>query len=113
VHPHAVLCTKFGTAQEKLRHSARNDQLQLVSVEEEDMVTIYTERGVAGEVLAEKQTKPFYFGRMMAISLGTALLLSLVAVANLSADVKVFTDNCCPYIQQRLSEINPASLTQK
>jgi hypothetical protein len=49
----------------------------------------------------------------MAISLGSALLLSLVAVSNLAADVKVFTDTDCSYIQQRLSEINPASLGQQ
>jgi hypothetical protein len=72
------------------------------------MVTIYTERGPAGEVLAEK--KPFYFGRMMAISLGTALLLSLVAVSDLAAEVNVLTDTDCSYVQQRLSEIDPAAL---
>ena len=65
------------------------------------MVTIYTERGPAGEVLTEK--RPFSFGRTAAISLGTALLLSLVAAYNLNADVKDLTHNKIPYIQERIS----------
>lgn len=72
------------------------------------MVTIYTERGPAGEVLTER--RPFNFGRMAAISLGTALLLSLVGAYNLNADVKDLTDNKVPYIQQRLAVMPVANV---
>jgi hypothetical protein len=74
------------------------------------MVTIYTERGPAGEVLTER--KPFHFGRLMAFSLGTALLLSLIGAYNLNADVNGLINQEVPYIQQRIAEINPSSLAR-
>jgi hypothetical protein len=78
------------------------------SSKENVMVTIYTERGPAGEVLMEKQR--FNFGRMAAISLGAALLFSLVGAFNLSNDVKNVTAQKVPYIQQRVAELPAARL---
>jgi hypothetical protein len=66
------------------------------------MVTIYTERGPAAEVLIEEQNT-FNFGRLAAITLGTGLLLSLVAAFNLSSDVNDLTQNKVPYIQNRVA----------
>lgn len=65
------------------------------------MVTIYTERGPAGEVIVERKT--FSFAKLCSISLGTALLLSLIGAYNLNRDVKDLTHNKIPYIQMRLS----------
>jgi len=72
------------------------------------MVTIYTERGPAGEVLAElaeSENRSFDFARVAAISLGAAFLLSMVAAFNLNSDVKKLTNDKVPYIQQRISEL--------
>lgn len=66
------------------------------------MVTIYTERGPAAEVLIEEKNT-FNFGRLAAITLGTGLLLSLVAAFNLSSDVNDLTQNKVPYIQNRVA----------
>ena len=74
------------------------------------MVTIYTERGPASETLEELDKPQFHFGRMLAISLGTALLLSLVGTYNLYADVKDLVNNKVPDLQQQISQINPSSL---
>jgi len=65
------------------------------------MVTIYTERGPATEVYVEK--KPFNFGRLAAISLGSALLMSLVAAYNLNSEVQDLTQNKLANVQQQLS----------
>jgi hypothetical protein len=67
------------------------------------MVMIYTERGSAGEVLAEK--KPIHFGQMVSISLGTALLLSLIAAYNLKVDTDNLVNQKTAYIQQQTAEI--------
>ncbi len=67
------------------------------------MVTIYTERGPAGETLREE--RPFNFGRLAVVSLGAALLLSLVAAFNLNSDVKNLTANKMPYVQDRIAAV--------
>jgi hypothetical protein len=65
------------------------------------MVTIYTERGPAGEVLLEK--KEFHFGRLAITALVTACLLSLIALYNLNKDVKDLTQNKLPSLQLQIA----------
>ncbi|MGH9553537.1 MAG: hypothetical protein ACRD3W_29415 [Terriglobales bacterium] len=72
------------------------------------MVTIYTERGLATEVVTER--RQFSFAKCASIACGTALLLSLIACYNLNKDVKDLTHNKLPYIQMRLSMLQPGSL---
>ena len=67
------------------------------------MVMIYTERGPAGEVIAEK--KPFHFGQMLSISLGTALLLSLIAAYNLKLDTDNLVNQKTANIEQQTARI--------
>jgi len=70
------------------------------------MVTIYTERGPAAEVMVESEKRSFSFGRLAAISMGTALLLSLVAAFNLKSDVDNLTLNL-QGAQNQLQDIQP------
>jgi hypothetical protein len=46
--------------------------------------------------------------KLAAISLGTALLLSLICAYNLNRDVKVVTNQEVPYVQSRLDSVRPA-----
>jgi hypothetical protein len=72
------------------------------------MVTIYTERGPATEILVEKPS--FNFGRLAAITLGTGLLLSLVAAYNLNSEVNDLTQNKLTYVQNRIQMEQPSVL---
>jgi hypothetical protein len=72
------------------------------------MVTIYTERGPATEMLVEKPS--FNFGRLAAITLGTGLLLSLVAAYNLNSDVKDLTQNKLTFVQNQIEMEQPVVL---
>jgi len=54
--------------------------------------------------------------KLAAISLGTALLLSLICAYNLNHDVKVVTNQEVPYVQNRLDAVQPslmASIKEK
>ena len=54
--------------------------------------------------------------KLAAISLGTALLLSLIGAYNLNRDIKVVTNQEVPYVQNRLDAIQPsliASIREK
>ncbi len=68
------------------------------------MVTIYTENGRVAENCEEdcKKTRTM---RLAAVSLGTALLLSLIGAYNLNSDVKDLTTHKVAYIENKVSDI--------
>jgi hypothetical protein len=65
------------------------------------MVTITTERGTTDE--NGKVVGKFDFMTMLAVSLGTGLLLSLIASYNLSNDVTDLTQNKVPELQKQIA----------
>lgn len=54
---------------------------------------------------AEKESRTM---KLAAISLGTALLLSLIGAYNLNRDVKLVTNQQVPYVENRLDAVQPA-----
>jgi hypothetical protein len=82
------------------------------------MVTIYTENGqVADDCTVNDECKRTRTMRLGAVSLGTALLLSLIGAYNLSKDVKDLTNHKLAYIQQDVSilqmDANEGKLTTR
>jgi hypothetical protein len=75
------------------------------------MVTIYTERGrVTEDGVIDSEVRQSKIMRLGAVCLGTGLLLSLVGAFNLNADVNDLTHNKVPYMQDRISQVNPVGL---
>lgn len=71
------------------------------------MVTIYTENGRVEEVEScEQECKKTRTMRLAAVSLGTALLLSMIGAYNLNSDVKDLTSNKVAYIENRVTDID-------
>ncbi len=70
------------------------------------MVTIYTENGRVGEAsTCTDECKKTRTMRLAAVSLGTALLLSMIGAYNLNSDVKDLTNNKVAYIENRVSNL--------
>ncbi len=71
------------------------------------MVTIYTENGrVAQASTYADECKKARTMRLAAVSLGTALLLSMIGAYNLNSDVKDLTHNKVAYIENRVSNLD-------
>jgi hypothetical protein len=71
------------------------------------MVTIYTENGqIAEESTCADECKKTRTMRLAAVSLGTALLLSLIGAYNLNSDVKDLTHNKVAYIENRVTNLD-------
>ena len=71
------------------------------------MVTIYTENGRVEETEScAEECKKTRTMRLAAVSLGTALLLSMIGAYNLNSDVKDLTTNKVAYIENRVSDID-------
>lgn len=72
------------------------------------MVEVYTENGkiVEESCAMDQECKKTRTMRLAAVSLGTALLLSLIGAYNLNSDVKDLTGNKVAYIENRVSDID-------
>lgn len=72
------------------------------------MVEVYTENGriVENNCAVTPDCKKTRTMRLAAVSLGTALLLSLIGAYNLNADVKDLTGNKVAYIENRVSDLD-------
>jgi hypothetical protein len=55
----------------------------------------------------DAQTSKDRTGKLAAVALGTALLLSLIGAFNLDRDVKIVTNDQVPYINQRIQNVAP------
>ncbi len=74
------------------------------------MVTIVTERGEIDE--NGNVIRRFDFMKLLAISLSTALLLSLVAAFNLNKDVTDLTQNKVPELQTQIAANSPEIINE-
>ncbi len=72
------------------------------------MVEVYTENGriVESNCAVSQECKKTRTMRLAAVSLGTALLLSLIGAYNLNADVKDLTGNKVAYMENRVADID-------
>ncbi|HEY9733527.1 MAG TPA: hypothetical protein V6C89_16530 [Drouetiella sp.] len=71
------------------------------------MVEVYTENGriVEENCAMSQECKKTRTMRLAAVSLGTALLLSMIGAYNLNSDVNDLTKNKVGYIENRVSDI--------
>lgn len=69
------------------------------------MQSTYTTRDTAADVVQVSAWKSPRFQRFAAITIGTSLLLSAVAIMCLSGDVDVVTKQQIPYIQSQLANL--------
>jgi hypothetical protein len=71
------------------------------------MVEVYTENGriVEQNCAMAQECKKTRTMRLAAVSLGTALLLSMVGAYNLSSDVNDLTSHKVAYIENRVSDL--------
>ena len=74
------------------------------------MVTIYTENGRVAEESCEQECKKTRTMRLAAVSLGTALLLSMIGAYNLNSDVKDLTTHKVAHIENRVSDIDATKM---
>jgi hypothetical protein len=68
----------------------------------------YTSTNECAVNTCDAQTRKERTGKLAAVALGTALLLSLIGAFNLDRDVKLVTNVQVPYIEQRVDNIAPA-----
>jgi hypothetical protein len=67
----------------------------------------YTSSSECALDTCDAQTRKERTGKLAAVALGTALLLSLIGAFNLDRDVKLVTNDEVPYINQRIQNIAP------
>ncbi len=68
----------------------------------------YTQSNECATNTCDAQTRKERTGKLAAVALGTALLLSLIGAFNLDRDVKLVTNDQVPYINQRIQNITPS-----
>ena len=74
---------------------------------ENNSTSCYTSNNECADNTYDAQTRKERTGKLAAVALGTALLLSLVGAFNLDRDVKIVTNDQVPYINQRIQNIAP------
>jgi hypothetical protein len=68
----------------------------------------YTSSNECAINTCDAETRKERTGKLAAVALGTALLLSLIGAFNLDRDVKLVTNDEVPYINQRIENIAPS-----